>query len=260
MISCRRCVAAVARLLGELVEALPLHVEDLAERLGDLLVHAAEVVALELVATAAAQALHEVAHAHHLVAVPVAEPLLHHPAQGGVQVAVVQQVVGDLLEHGVGVEVEPDLRAVPLRVPEPRPFAIAATVPSRGRVRPPEGLQRGMRVEIWSDVACPWCYVGTQRFGRAVEETGVEVDVVYRSFELDPRVPTGEASPPLVDYLERKFGDRSIVQAAHARLTSAAPSSGSTSGGAGCGAPTPSTPTGCWRGRSTSTALTDSAR
>ena len=78
-----------------------------------------------------------------------------------------------------------------------------------------------MQVEIWSDVACPWCYVGAQRFGRAVEETGIDVDVVYRSFELDPRVPTGEASPPLVDYLERKFGDRSRVQAAHARLTSA---------------------------------------
>jgi predicted DsbA family dithiol-disulfide isomerase len=78
-----------------------------------------------------------------------------------------------------------------------------------------------MHVEIWSDVACPWCYVGTQRFGRAVQETGVDVDVVYRSFDLDPRVPTGEASPPLLDYLERKFGDRSRVQAAHARLTSA---------------------------------------
>jgi predicted DsbA family dithiol-disulfide isomerase len=78
-----------------------------------------------------------------------------------------------------------------------------------------------MRVEIWSDVACPWCYVGTQRFGRAVEETGVPVDVVYRSFELDPRVPTGGESPPLVEYLERKFGDLSRVQAAHARLTSA---------------------------------------
>ncbi len=76
-------------------------------------------------------------------------------------------------------------------------------------------------MEIWSDIACPWCYVGTQRFGRAVEETGADVEVVYRSFELDPTVPTGGDSPPLVDYLERKFGDRSRVQAAHARLTSA---------------------------------------
>ena len=49
-----------------------LHVEHLAERLGDLLVDAAEVVALELVAPAAAQPLHQVAHAHDLLAVPVA--------------------------------------------------------------------------------------------------------------------------------------------------------------------------------------------
>lgn len=78
-----------------------------------------------------------------------------------------------------------------------------------------------MRVEIWSDVACPWCYVGTRRFERAVERTGIDVDVVYRAFELDPTVPTGVESPPLVDYLARKFGDPSRVQAAHARLTSA---------------------------------------
>jgi predicted DsbA family dithiol-disulfide isomerase len=78
-----------------------------------------------------------------------------------------------------------------------------------------------VRVEIWSDVACPWCFVGMRRFERAVEETGVEVDVVYRSFELDPSVPTGAGSPLLLDYLERKFGDRSRVQAAHARLTDA---------------------------------------
>jgi predicted DsbA family dithiol-disulfide isomerase len=78
-----------------------------------------------------------------------------------------------------------------------------------------------VQLEIWSDIACPWCLVGTARFERAVEETGIEVDVVYRSFELDPNVPTGGAAPNLVDYLATKFGDRSRVQAAHARLTSA---------------------------------------
>lgn len=70
-------------------------------------------------------------------------------------------------------------------------------------------------------MACPWCYVGTLRFERAVVETGLDVQVVYRSFELDPSVPTGATSPPLVDYLTAKFGDRSRVQAAHARLSSA---------------------------------------
>jgi predicted DsbA family dithiol-disulfide isomerase len=77
-----------------------------------------------------------------------------------------------------------------------------------------------MQVEIWSDVACPWCYVGTARFERAVAETGIDVEVVYRSFELDPNVPPG-AGPPLTEYLARKFGDLSRVQAAHARLTDA---------------------------------------
>ncbi|MEX2292370.1 MAG: DsbA family oxidoreductase [Acidimicrobiales bacterium] len=78
-----------------------------------------------------------------------------------------------------------------------------------------------MQVEIWSDVACPWCYVGLARFERAVEQTGVEVDVVFRAFELDPTVATGMSSPLLTDYLARKFGDLSRVRAAHARLTDA---------------------------------------
>jgi predicted DsbA family dithiol-disulfide isomerase len=76
-----------------------------------------------------------------------------------------------------------------------------------------------VQIEVWSDVACPWCYVGTLRLERAVEATGLDVTVLYRAFELDPNVPPD--GPPLVEYLERKFGDRSRVQASHARLTSA---------------------------------------
>ena len=54
-----------------------------------------------------------------------------HPAQGRVQVAVVEQVVGDLLEDGVGVELEPDLGAVPPRVPEPTGHHREAMPPHR---------------------------------------------------------------------------------------------------------------------------------
>lgn len=82
-------------------------------------------------------------------------------------------------------------------------------------------VDRSVRVEIWSDVACPWCYVGIARFERAVEETGADVDIVFRAFELDPRVATGMSSPLLTDYLARKYGDLSRVRAAHARLTDA---------------------------------------
>lgn len=43
-----------------------------------------------------------------------------------------------------------------------------------------------MKVEVWSDVACPWCYIGKVRFERAVAEFGKPVDVTYRSYQLDP--------------------------------------------------------------------------
>jgi predicted DsbA family dithiol-disulfide isomerase len=88
-----------------------------------------------------------------------------------------------------------------------------------GRDQAVSGQAGPVQVEVWSDVACPWCYVGSRRLEAAIEQTGLAVDVVYRAFELDPNVPPD--GPPLAEYLERKFGDRSRVQAAHARLTSA---------------------------------------
>ena len=51
-----------------------------------------------------------------------------------------------------------------------------------------------MNVEIWSDLVCPWCYIGQARFRRALDEFAHrdEVQVRYRSFELDPAFPPGE--------------------------------------------------------------------
>lgn len=51
-----------------------------------------------------------------------------------------------------------------------------------------------MKVEIWSDFACPFCYIGKRRFEAALEQFAnqAEVEVVYRSFELDP---TAEKEP-----------------------------------------------------------------
>jgi len=48
-----------------------------------------------------------------------------------------------------------------------------------------------MRIEIWSDVVCPWCFVGKRRLETALStfEHADEVEVVYRSFELDPTAP-----------------------------------------------------------------------
>jgi len=54
-----------------------------------------------------------------------------------------------------------------------------------------------MRVDIWSDIVCPWCYIGGSRFARALAgfEHRDDVDVVYRSFELDPSIPPGQVTP-----------------------------------------------------------------
>jgi predicted DsbA family dithiol-disulfide isomerase len=64
-----------------------------------------------------------------------------------------------------------------------------------------------MQVEIWSDIVCPWCYLGKRRFEHALEgfDHRDEVDVVYRSFELDPSAPVG-VTTPTVDLLAGKYG------------------------------------------------------
>lgn len=65
------------------------------------------------------------------------------------------------------------------------------------------------RIEIWSDIACPWCYIGERRFFRALDaRTDREAfEVVFRPFELDPDAPApGE---PLRDRLARRYGARS---------------------------------------------------
>jgi predicted DsbA family dithiol-disulfide isomerase len=73
-----------------------------------------------------------------------------------------------------------------------------------------------MHVEIWSDVVCPWCYVGTRRFSAALERFDGEVDVSYRAFELDPAVPPGGVD--LAEYLARKFGSPAALDRVHDRL------------------------------------------
>ena len=62
-------------------------------------------------------------------------------------------------------------------------------------------------VEIWSDIACPWCYVGKRRFEEALRrfDGRDDVEVVWRSFELDPGAPD-ERPIDLVQHLADKYG------------------------------------------------------
>ncbi|MCU1359532.1 MAG: hypothetical protein JWN99_821 [Ilumatobacteraceae bacterium] len=64
-----------------------------------------------------------------------------------------------------------------------------------------------VEVEVWSDIVCPWCYIGKRRFERAVAAVADEIDVhvVYRPYQLDPRAPAGQTTPVAEAYA-KKFG------------------------------------------------------
>jgi predicted DsbA family dithiol-disulfide isomerase len=64
-----------------------------------------------------------------------------------------------------------------------------------------------VHVEIWSDIACPWCYVGKRRFEAALAafEHADDVQVTWRSFELDPEAPA-ERPVSGAEHLAEKYG------------------------------------------------------
>ena len=85
-----------------------------------------------------------------------------------------------------------------------------------------------MHVEIWSDIACPWCYVGKRRFEAALAayEHRDEVRVTWRSFELDPSAPR-EREHDGATHLAQKYGTtREEALAMQQRMTDAAAGDG----------------------------------
>lgn len=61
-----------------------------------------------------------------------------------------------------------------------------------------------MRIDIWSDIACPFCYIGKRHLEAALAATGLEAEVVWRSFELDP-TPGPRAERDVVAVLMAKY-------------------------------------------------------
>jgi predicted DsbA family dithiol-disulfide isomerase len=85
-----------------------------------------------------------------------------------------------------------------------------------------------MKVEIWSDIACPWCYIGRRRFEKALGqfEHGDQVEVIWRSFELDPYAPK-EYPGTVTDMLVEKKGiDRRRAEAMNQHVTDLAAQEG----------------------------------
>jgi predicted DsbA family dithiol-disulfide isomerase len=64
-----------------------------------------------------------------------------------------------------------------------------------------------VRIDIWSDVVCPWCYIGKRRLESALAdfEHGAEVEVVWHSYQLDPGAPS-EPTESVAEHLGHKYG------------------------------------------------------
>jgi predicted DsbA family dithiol-disulfide isomerase len=85
-----------------------------------------------------------------------------------------------------------------------------------------------MNIEIWSDIACPWCYVGKRRFEAALAafEHRDDVELTWRSFELDPDAPAASGGDHTA-HLAAKYGT-SVEQATamHDRMAETAAAEG----------------------------------
>ena len=62
-----------------------------------------------------------------------------------------------------------------------------------------------MRIDIWSDVVCPWCYIGKRRLEQALAESGEQPEITWHSFQLDPSA-TNDDPRGLAERLGEKFG------------------------------------------------------
>ncbi|WPO67113.1 DsbA family oxidoreductase [Acinetobacter haemolyticus] len=62
-----------------------------------------------------------------------------------------------------------------------------------------------MRVDIWSDVVCPFCYIGKKRLEHVAKEAGIELDIHWHSFELDPNAPAKHDTSN-TERLAQKYG------------------------------------------------------
>ncbi len=83
-----------------------------------------------------------------------------------------------------------------------------------------------MRIDVWSDVACPWCYVGKRNLDAALSELGLEAEIHWRAFELDPNAPA-TIDRSMAEVLSAKYGmSADEAKAASAQMTEAAAEAG----------------------------------
>ncbi|MEY3341077.1 MAG: hypothetical protein RLZZ269_988, partial [Actinomycetota bacterium] len=91
-------------------------------------------------------------------------------------------------------------------------------------------MTASLTIDIWSDVVCPWCYIGKRRFETALarvreEAPDLRIDIRYRAYQLDPSAPSA-SSTPVRDAYARKFGGPERADAILRHLTETAAADG----------------------------------
>lgn len=72
-----------------------------------------------------------------------------------------------------------------------------------------------VQIEIYSDVVCPWCWIGEQRLLKALDGFPEPVTLTWRAFQLDPSAESG----PLVEWLGRRYGGEANVRRMFTQVT-----------------------------------------
>jgi len=76
-----------------------------------------------------------------------------------------------------------------------------------------------LRIDVVSDVVCPWCFIGKRRLEKAIAQSDVPLEINWRPFQLDPTIPAEGKSRRA--YLEGKFGTQERIKALHDNLSAA---------------------------------------
>ncbi len=76
-----------------------------------------------------------------------------------------------------------------------------------------------MKIEIFSDIACPWCFIGKRRLDRALRSSATSAELGFRAFQLQPGLPADGV--PAEAFFERKFGGKERVRGIFERVTEA---------------------------------------
>ncbi len=79
-----------------------------------------------------------------------------------------------------------------------------------------------MQVEVWSDVLCPFCYIGKRNYEAALQQFAGhnDVEIVWKSFQLDPTIPEGENKMDVYEYLSTRKGiSRQQLAQMHQQVT-----------------------------------------